>query len=241
MVINLTSKLKYLLLFLFCSISYLAKSQDTYGTIQLNIYPDTIHVLIDSTMRVKGSAKVVLPVGKHKVLIQGKKLAPFSQTINIIKDSTIYIRKIMKYNDDYKKYQSEILKYNLKKNTTTISVAGLVLGVYYLSYTYTKSIINKEQESKILADHFADEYNNSQSEADLLIYRDNYRKYKKDYDDARILKFSMIPVVLITSYLGYKSYGIIKKINKPIYLEPLSFNIGYIPGRYANYSLTYKF
>ena len=121
------------------------------------------------------------------------------------------------------------------------STSILVLGGYYLSYAYTKQKIDQQNESKRLAEYYAKKYQSALKESELVEYADKFRSYKKEYDKYRVQKFLMTPLAVLTTYCAYKSFIYYKKIKKPIYLEPLSFNIGYLPGNYTNYSLTYKF
>lgn len=79
------------------------------------------------------------------------------------------------------------------------------------------------------------------TESQLQEYGDKFRTHKKDYDKYRTQKYMMLPVAILSTYIAYKSFSIYKSIKKPSYLEPLSFNMGYLPGNYTNYSLTYKF
>ena len=233
--------MKNIILSLIILLPFFAHSQESIGTIQFYVYPDTIHILIDSSIKIKANAKMSLPVGKHHLLVKNKKLSTLNESFYIYKDSTVYYRKIVGYNDAYKKYKSELNKYSFYRTSFVISSSVLVLGGYIASYSITKQLYEQQKESKRLAEYYASKYQLTPKESELEGYRDKFRSYKKDYDRYRVQKFMMAPVVILTSYLAYKSLGFYKKIKKPTYLEPLSFNIGYLPGNYTNYSLSYKF
>lgn len=232
---------KYYLIILLCFQSLYSKSQDSSGTVQFYVLPDTLHILIDGNLKIKSTAKINLPPGKHSVLIKGKTLATTNETFTIHKDSTIYYRKIVGYSDAYKQYRSEMNKYNFYRSSLLVSSAVLVFGGYFLTYSYTKNMSDNQKESKRLAEYYAERYQLAVTESQLEEYGDKFRSYKKDYDRYRTQKFLMMPVAILSTYLAYKSFSIYKSIKKPSYLEPLSFNIGYLPGSYTNYSLTYKF
>lgn len=233
--------MKKLLLSLIVLFPIFTFSQESKGTIQFYVYPDTLHILIDSSIRIKSNEKISLTAGKHNLLIKGKILSTINESFNIYKDSTVYFRKIVGYNDSYKKYKSEMAKYSFYSTSFVIASSALVLGGYYVSYAVTKQLSDQQKESKRLAEYYATQYQFTYNESELKEYQDKFRSYKKDYDRYRVQKFMMVPVALLTTFFAYKSVGLYKKIKKPTYLEPLSFNMGYIPGNYTNYSLTYKF
>lgn len=233
--------MKKIILSIIILFPFFAFSQESTGSIQFYVYPDTIHILIDSSIKIKATAKISLPVGKHNLLIKGKTLSTINESFNIYKDSTVYFRKIIGYNNAYKKYKVELNKYTFYRTSLAISSSIFVLGGYYISYSVTKQIHEQEKEAKRLAEYYATKYQSTPKEHELEGYRDKFRSYKKDYDKYRVQKYMMVPVALLTTFIAYKSVGFYKKIKKPIYLEPLSFNVGYLPGNYTNYSLTYKF
>lgn len=233
--------MKNIILYLIILLPLFAHSQESIGTIQFYVYPDTMHILIDSSIKIKANAKVSLPVGKHSLLIKGKTLSTLNESFTIYKDSTVYYRKIVGYSDGYKKYKSEYNKYSFYRTSFAISSSAIILGGYYFSYIKTKQLIDQQKESKRLAEYYATQYQNTFIKEELEGYRDKFRAHKKDYDRYRVQKFMMAPVVILSTFLAYKSFGIYKKIKKPTYLEPLSFNLSYLPGNYTNYSLTYKF
>lgn len=232
---------KYYLIILLCFQSLYSKSQDSSGTVQFYVLPDTLHILIDGNLKIKSTAKIKLPPGKHSVLIKGKTLATTNETFTIQKDSTIYYRKIVGYSDAYKQYRTEMNKYNFYKTSFYASSTLLVLGGYFVTYSYTKNMIDYQNEAKRNAEYYATRYQYALTESELVEYRDKFRSYKKEYDKYRSQKYYMLPVAVLSTYIALKSIGYFKKIKKPNYIEPLSFNIGYLPGNYTNYSLTYKF
>lgn len=230
-----------LILLLICFQSFISKSQDSTGTVQFYVLPDTLHILIDGNLKLKSTAKVKLPPGKHNILIKAKTLATTNESFMVYKDSTVYYRKIVGYNDDYKRYKSEMNKYNFYRSSLLVSSSVLVLGGYFLTYSYTKNMSDNQKESKRLAEYYAERYQLAVTESQLQEYGDKFRTHKKDYDKYRTQKYMMLPVAILSTYIAYKSFSIYKSIKKPSYLEPLSFNMGYLPGNYTNYSLTYKF
>lgn len=135
-----------LILLLICFQSFISKSQDSTGTVQFYVLPDTLHILIDGNLKLKSTAKVKLPPGKHNILIKAKTLATTNESFMVYKDSTVYYRKIVGYNDDYKRYKSEMNKYNFYRSSLLVSSSVLVLGGYFLTYSYTKNMSDNQKD-----------------------------------------------------------------------------------------------
>ncbi len=199
-------------------------SQQSNGYLQLFIYPDQCSIMINDTLLAKAKSKITLPQGTHRISIKAPKLKSISEDIIIQKDSTLVYRKILGYNDAYLAYKSEMLEYNLKKGamiTSTTLMAGLTL---YLTYNFT--VLSKKRQKTAYDNAMRNKflYESSFNSSELEGYKVLFNEYKDEYYKQRNQQYFALPIAIVGTYITYKSYKFTKKIIKPKYTEPLSFN-----------------
>lgn len=215
-----------------------SNAQDTLGILKLYVYPDSVQVLVDDSIKTLAKSALKLKHGTHNISVKGKDLKPYYKSFIIKADSihTMYIT--MKRSDEYIKYNKQMFYYKLKKNSVKYGGAFLpfgLAGLSYLSYYYSNKTADEYRDAHnlYLASTDVNEMQTIKKDADYLI-----SKYNRQYYGTYILAGTAI----ITSYLYLKYHKkIINNIKKPIYSEKLSSNFYIDRNNNYHFSINYKF
>lgn len=233
--------MKYLLI-LFCLIPLLAKSQSDSGFVQFYVYPDNCEILINNSIKVGSKQLIKLKSGENILQIKGNdKLKIINEKIIIYKDSTSQYRKILTYNDEYLKYQSDLKKYNFKNAAYLATASILTIGSIGFIYIYTKNNIINRNEYKNSAELNAMNYNNAYSLDDMEVFKKAYEKDKENYYKYNRNIYYAIPIALASSYACYKLLKASYNLKRPEFKKHLSFNYGGYYNDKNYFQLTYKF
>lgn len=215
-----------------------SNAQDSLGILKLYVYPDSVQILVDDSIKTPAKSTLRLKQGAHNISVKGKDLKSYYKSFIIKADSihTMYIT--MKRSDEYIKYNKQMFYYKLKKNTVKYGGAFLPIGLAGLSYlTY--------YGSKKTANEYRDAYNLYLSSTDVsqmqTIKNDAeylVRKYNRQYYGAYIIAGTAI----VSTYLYLKFHKrIINNIKKPVYAEKISSNFYIDRSNNYYFSLNYKF
>lgn len=214
------------------------KAQDSLGTLRLFIYPDSVRVLLDDSLKLPAKTTLQLKKGVHTISVRGKDLKPVNKSIVIQADSLHTMHIIMKKSDEYIAYKKEMRSYLIKKNSIKYGGAFIPVGfagLSILSYVKSKSTVadyKATYEQYLVASNLSD-IENLKNDADEL-----QEQYNKQYNAVYIYAGAAV----VTSYLYYRFAGkMIKKLDKPVYRENLSSNFFFDPQQNVHFSISYKF
>lgn len=218
-----------------------ANAQTDSGYVQFFVYPDSCHILLNKTVAVKAKQKLKLSVGDYDLSIKGKNYQPINTSIRIHKDSTVYYRKILEYNNEYKNYQKELTEYTIKRNLVYVSSAVIFFSGAYLTYNMMNNIKNKRDSRLVYAKLDQANYFLATNQADIDKYKNQFEKNKSDYHKYNKQIYLPIPIVIVSGYLSYRVFKYTKSLKKPSYLEPISLNYYNDLYNRHNFTINYKF
>ncbi len=221
-------------LFLNCQFSF---SQTDSGFVQFYVYPDEVSITIDAATLAKAKEKLKLPIGLHQFIIKGAKLETVNSSFMIIKDSTILVRKIMVYNNEYKSYL-KLDKKNKSIRSASVYAGFVTTGACLVLSAYS---FYQSSNSKELAQNDFDSYNKASNYNDIVKLKSSLETNRNNY-----YKFQNYGVAFaaLSAVSAFSFYKIIKYTNKkyakPVYSEPISSSFLVLPNNYS-FCIKYKF
>ncbi len=226
------------LIFIFLLISNKIYSQDSTGILKLYVYPDSVQVVVDDSIKTPAKYALKLKQGSHNLSVKGKNLKPYNKSFFIKTDSISTLHIVMKNSDEYIKYNKQMFYYKLKKNTVKYGGAFLpfaLAGLSYLAYNGSKNtaIAYQDAHNNYLSKTDINEMQTIRNDAEYLI-----RKYNRQY----YASYALAGAAIVSTYLYFKyNKRIIKNIKKPVYVENISSNIFIDQFNNYHFSLNYKF
>lgn len=226
------------LVFLFILMINKSFSQDSLGILKLYVYPDSVKILIDDTIKTPAKSALKLKHGLHNISVKGKDLKPYFKSFNIKSDSIQTMHITMKRSDEFIKYNKQMFYYKLKKNSVKYGGAFLpfgLAGLSYLTHYNSKKTAAKYEDTHNLYLNSTDinEMQSIKKDGDYLL-----RKYNRQYYGSYVIAGTAI----ISTYIYLKYHKrIINNIKKPIYTENISSNFFIDRNNNYHFSINYKF
>lgn len=229
------------LLLLLLLLPFASLAQTDSGSVQFYVYPDYANILLDNNISVKNNKKIKVPVGKHKLNITGSKLLTYTDSVNIIKDSTIIFRKIMPNSIEYLAYKKDLKKYNFENSATLISMGLVGFSTVYFTYNiYKQSKIIRDNALR-MAEYSITLYEKSTSKAEIEMHKNTFERNKKEYYKYNKQMYYSIPVGIVGSFVTYKIYKYFKSKKKPQFIELTGLNYFIDQNNTNTLSLSFKF
>lgn len=227
--------------FLLLLLPFSAIAQTDSGYVQFYIYPNYSKIVLDNNTVINSSEKIKIPIGKHKLVISGSKLLTSSDSIDVVKDSTIIIRKIMPNSIEYTAHKKELKKYNNESTATIISMGLVGFSTIYFTYNiYKQSKIQRDEEVR-MAEYSQTLYERTSVLSEIEIHKGNFERNKENYYKYNRQMYYAIPVGVVGSYLTYKIYKFYKSKKKPQFIELSGLNYFMDINNINTISMSFKF